>query len=107
MDRCLDDEDPKSRRTSMADEFGKLTLTIDEDALNKIVADGRIAEFTNTLAQLAGEQIPAQVVDHFVKRTAESRASGSAVDFALVMDEGGGFGTRPHLPIGPHHAFES
>jgi hypothetical protein len=85
----------------MAEEFGKLTLTIDNAALDKIIAEGRIAEFTNTLAELAREQIPAQVVDHLVRATAERREGGAAVDFALVIDEGGGFGTRPHLPIGP------
>jgi hypothetical protein len=86
----------------MPEEFGKLTLTIDKAAIDKIIADGRIAEFTNTLAELAREQIPAQVVDHLVRATQEGREAGTAVDFALVVDEGGGFGTRPHLPIGPH-----
>jgi hypothetical protein len=28
-------------------------------------------------------------------------SGGPAVDFALVMEEGGGFGTKPHLPHGP------
>ena len=80
------------------EEFGKLTLTIDPEALSRIIADGRIAEFTNTLSRLAAEQIPAQVVDHLVRATAEGRESqGDAI--ALVMEEGGGFGTRPHLPV--------
>lgn len=54
------------------------------------------------LAELAREQIPAQVVDHLVRATREQREAAPAVDFALIIDEGGGFGTRPHLPIGPH-----
>ena len=81
------------------EEFGRLTLNIEPEALSRIIADGRIVEFTNTLSRLAAEQIPAQVVDHLVRATAEGREGGGDVHFALVMEEGGGFGTVPHLPI--------
>ena len=86
----------------MAREFGKLTLTIDPAALKEIVAESRLTEFTNTISKLAAEQIPAQVIDHLVKAGADAPGKGAAVGFALVMEEGGGYGTKPHLPFGPH-----
>ena len=88
----------------MSTEFGKLTLTVDQQAIQKLIAEGRLFEFTNSLAKLASEQIPAQVVDHLVKASSGAREASTAAptaEFALVLEEGGGFGTRPHLPHGP------
>ena len=84
-------------------EFGNLTLTVDPQVLSKIIADGRIVEFTSALSQLAAEQIPAQVVDHLVRTSASGEAGQGNVQLALVLEEGGGFGVHPHLPIKPPH----
>lgn len=85
----------------MGTELGKLTLDIDQDQLRRVIADGRIAEFTSALSQLAAEQIPAQVVDHLARAASglTEGGSGAAVHFDFVWDEGGGFGTKPHLVI--------
>ncbi len=83
----------------MAREFGKLTLTIVQAELAQIIADGRIVDFTNSLSELASEQIPAQVVDHLVQATAAGEEGGTVVEFALVVSDGGSYGTKPHLRI--------
>lgn len=88
----------------MDNELGKLTLTFNEAALQKIIAEGRLLEFTNTISKLAAEQIPQQVVDHLAKAatgSSKSPGTGTAVDFAFVMEEGGSYGTKPHLPPRP------
>jgi hypothetical protein len=79
-------------------EIGSLTLNIKPEALQKIVADGRLLELTSRLATEAAAQISAQVVDH-VARAAVSKQGleGASASFSYVFD-GGDFGTVPHRP---------
>ena len=48
-------------------EVGKLTLTVEPDALREAIAQGRLLELADKLATKAAAQISAQLVDHVAK----------------------------------------
>jgi hypothetical protein len=85
----------------MADaKLGKLTLEISREPLQRIIGEGGLVALTNTISKLAAEQIAAQLVDHVVKEGVDSGAE-PRVELDFVIDSGGGFGTKPHLPYFP------
>jgi hypothetical protein len=88
----------------MADnEVGKLTLTLEPEALRKAIAEGRLLELADKLARQAAAQISAQVVDHVAKAALAPKGleGGMSASFSYVL-EGGDFLTvppRPHFGV--------
>jgi hypothetical protein len=79
-------------------EIGNLTLTIKPEALQKIIAEGRLLELVNKLATEASAQISAQVVDHVAKAATQKQGlEGASASVSYIFD-GGDFGTVPHRP---------
>ncbi|HKV42295.1 MAG TPA: hypothetical protein VJX67_24035 [Blastocatellia bacterium] len=85
-------------------EIGKLTLTVEPEALRTIISSGRLLEFVET----AGKQAAAQIASQLVQQVGEAAVSarelktGASVGFAYVAFDGDpGFGNVPHLPHVP------
>ena len=57
----------KRRNPMIGSEVGKLTLTVEPDALREAIAQGRLLELADKLATQAAAQISAQLVDHVAK----------------------------------------
>jgi hypothetical protein len=88
----------KHREGSMA-EIGKFSLTVDHEALRKIVGEGRLLELANALAEEARAQISAQLVE----KLASAAVNGAKLENGVTVEahyifEGGDFGTRPPRP---------
>jgi len=85
-------------------EIGKLTLTLDPEALRNIISGGRLLEFAETAGKQAASQIAAQVVQHVGELAASGHGikSTGSLGFAFVTVDGDpGFGTVPHFPPRP------
>ncbi len=82
-----------------SNEVGKLTLTIEQEALRTAIADGRLLELADKLATEAAAQIAAQIVDHVAKAalTPKGLEGGVSAGFSYVL-EGGDYGTVPPRP---------
>jgi hypothetical protein len=83
-----------------------LKLTVDPDALRKIISDGRLLEFANTAAAQAAAHINQQLVQHVAEGALQVDAlkGGVSVDVSYVpvlIDGEPGFGTHPpgHPPV--------
>jgi hypothetical protein len=80
-------------------QIGNFTLTVDHESLHKIVSDGRLLEFADTLAKQASAQISAQLVE----KLAGLAVGGQKVDGGISLSaqfvfDGGDYGTRPPRP---------
>jgi hypothetical protein len=80
-------------------EVGKLTLTVEPEALREAIAQGRLLELADKLATQAAAQISAQLVDHVAKAALAPKGleSAASISFAYAL-EGGDYGTRPPRP---------
>src|SRR5215831_403296 len=88
----------------MAD-IGKFTLTVDHEALRKIVGEGRLLELASALAAEASAQISAQLVEKLASAavTGNKLEAGVSIGASFIFD-GGDFAThppRPHWGVGP------
>ena len=80
-------------------EVGKLTLTVEPEALREAIAQGRLLELADKLATQAAAQISAQLVDHVAKAALAPKGleGAASISFAYAL-EGGDYGTRPPRP---------
>jgi hypothetical protein len=80
-------------------EIGKLTFTMDPEALRKVVGDGRIMELADKVAKEAALQISAQVVEQVAQAALKPDIlkSGVGANVSFIF-EGGDFGTVPPRP---------
>lgn len=86
-------------------EVGKFVLTIEPEALNSVIANGRLLELADTLAKEAALQISAQLVEHVAAAALNPGGlqAGATTSVTFVFD-GGDFGTVPPRPkhgVGP------
>jgi hypothetical protein len=79
--------------------IAKLTLSIPPEALQEVIASGRLLEFADALASNAALQIQAQVVNQVAEAAIRPDAlkAGSSVKVGYIW-EGGDFGTLPPRP---------
>ena len=82
----------KSRGTG-----GTFQLTLDQEALQKVVKDGRVLELAATLGREAAAQISAQIVDQLALTAVGGSKGGVSVSASFIFD-GGDFGTVPPRP---------
>ena len=89
------------------DELGKLSYEVSKDGLQKIVENGRLLEFANTVAASAAAEIHAQIVDQVARAAVSGKAVGGVSVGAVNIFEGGDFGTVPIGPRGPRPVFNA
>jgi hypothetical protein len=91
-------------------DIATLKLTVDPDALKKIISEGRLMEFSAAVASSAAAQINAELVKHVAEATHVAEAAsarsgqGLSVNIAyrsVVIDGEPGFGTHPPGPPRP------
>jgi hypothetical protein len=90
-------------------DIATLKLTVDPDALHKIISGGRLMEFSAAVASSAAAQINAQLVKHVAEAASARSGQGLSVDIAyrsVVIDGEPGFGTHPPGPHRPVVKFE-
>ena len=87
--------------------IGKLSLTVEPDALREIISSGRLLEFANAAAAEAAAQIHVQLVQHVAEAALKpdglkDRAISVEASYRQVLIDGEpGFGTHP--PVRPPH----
>lgn len=94
----------------MPKEIAKLTVTFSPEALQEIIASGRVLELAAKMAGEAAAQISAQLVNHIAQAAATKGGLQAAAISAAYVFEGGDFGTvppRPHWGIGPVRSVET
>lgn len=85
-------------------DIATLKLTVDPDALRKIISEGRLMEFSAAVASSAAAQINAELVKNVAEAASARSGQGLAVDIAyrsVVIDGEPGFGTHPPGPPRP------
>lgn len=81
----------------------RLHLEMDPDGLKKIVEEGRLLEFVNTLAANAAGRIKIEVVDQLTKAGVGATKVGGGLNISFGFDIDDKYGTRPPHPHGwPH-----
>lgn len=85
--------------TRVARTLATLSLSIEPEALRAVIAEGRLLEFTETLAAAAAAQISAQVVDEVAKAAVSGGLTSQVGLEVSYVFEGGDFGTEPPLPL--------
>jgi hypothetical protein len=90
-------EKPKEATTPRrGKELGKLSLTIEPEALKSVIADGRLLEFANALATEAAAQIASQIVDQVAAGAVAGGSGGASASVAFF--DGGDYYTIPPRP---------
>jgi hypothetical protein len=87
-----------------SEDIATLKLTVDSDALRKIISEGRLMEFSAAVASSTAAQINAELVKHVAEAASARSEQGLAVDIAyrsVVIDGEPGFGTHPPGPPRP------
>lgn len=87
---------------NMRGEIARINLEIDPEQLKRIIASGRLLEFTTAAANHAAAHISSQVVEK-VADLAVGGALGGGASAVFIFD-GGDFGTSPPRPkfgVGP------
>ena len=90
-------------------DIAKLKLTVDPDALHKIISEGRLMEFSAAVGASAAAQINAELVKHVAEAASARSGQGLSLDIAyrsVVIDGEPGFGTHPPGPRPPVVKFE-
>ena len=84
--------------------FANLSMSIDQEALRRVISSGRLLEFSDTAASDAGTQIFSQIVQHVTEGAmrAEGITGGVSVkaEYQWVTEDGEpGFGNSRGKPI--------
>jgi hypothetical protein len=79
----------------------RLHLEMDPDGLKKVVEEGRLLEFVNTLAANAAGRIKIEVVDQLTKAGVGATKVGAGLNISFGFDIDDKYGTRPPHPH-PH-----